>query len=101
MEQLWETISKRAKQTHFTHQHKQSDSQIDRSLSKQRKDWKASNGPCDLGPKQDQKSFEWRNEQSPKNRNETMNNYLENVDNQSGSWQDNQNTKTPKEGSIH
>ena len=30
-----------------------------------------------------------------------MNNYLEGVEDQSDSWQDNQNTKTPKEGSIH
>ena len=30
-----------------------------------------------------------------------MNNYLEDVENQSDSWQENQNTKTPKEGSIH
>ena len=71
------------------------------SLSKQRKDSKTSNGPCDLGPKQDQTSFEWRNEQSPKNRNKIMDNYSENVENQSDSWQDNPNTKTPKEGSIH
>ena len=30
-----------------------------------------------------------------------MNNYLEDAENQSDSWQDNQNTKTPKEGSMH
>lgn len=33
-------------------------SQIDQSPSKQRKDSKASNGLCDLSPKQDQTNFE-------------------------------------------
>ena len=47
-------------------------SQIYQSLSKPRKSLKGSNGPCDLGPKQDQTKFEWREEQSPKNRSETV-----------------------------
>jgi len=41
-------------------------SQIDQSLSKPRKRLKGSNGPCDLGPKQDQTKFEWKTSNHPK-----------------------------------
>ena len=50
-------------------------SQIDQNFSKSRKSPKGSNGPCDLGPKQDQTKPECREEQSLKNRNKTVNNY--------------------------
>ena len=45
-------ISKRAKQTKFTQQCNQSDLQIDPKSLKAKKDSKASDGPCDLGPEQ-------------------------------------------------
>ena len=60
-------ISKRAKQTKFTRQSKQPNLQIDPKSLKAKKDAKASDGPCDLGPKQDKRVLNEGMDNHPKN----------------------------------
>ena len=44
----------------------QSDLQIDKTVPQNQENPKDSNGPCNLGPKQDKAEFEWRREQTLK-----------------------------------
>ena len=65
-------ISKRAKQKKFTQQGKQPNLQIDPKSLKAKKDSKSSDGPCDLGPKQDKRILNEGMNNHSKKRNETI-----------------------------